>query len=101
MFIVDSGLIEIQIPNPETGKATRLAAFGPGSIFGEISLLSTDQRTADAICVERAHLHEFGRDALKALEAQCPQLHARVLGNLGVHLAQRLVITTRTVQAHQ
>lgn len=101
MFVVDRGLVEICIPAPPGGKATRLAAFGPGSIFGEISLLSTGQRTADAVCREPSRLYELHGEALRDLQQRAPDLHARLVANLGIHLANRLVIATNTVQAQQ
>lgn len=101
MFLVDSGRVEIRIHHPQTGRATRLASFGPGSIFGEISLLSTGVRTAEAWCAEPSVLLELTREALDGLEQRSPQVHAQVLRNLGIHLANRLVIATSTVQAQQ
>ncbi|HEX2543496.1 MAG TPA: SulP family inorganic anion transporter [Ramlibacter sp.] len=101
MFLLESGRVEICVTNAETGRTTRLASFGPGAIFGEVSLLSTGQRTADAVCVEPCRLHEFTREALGQLEASDATLHARILRNLGIHLANRLVIATSTLQAQQ
>jgi SulP family sulfate permease len=101
MFIVESGRVEILVHSAQNRKTTRLASFGPGSIFGEVSLLSTGVRTADAWCVEPCRLLELSREAFDALEQQDPWLHAQVLRNLGVHLANRLVIATATIEAQQ
>ena len=99
MFVVDRGLVEICVAGSDGVNTTRLAAFGPGSIFGEISLLSSDHRTADAICIQPARLYELSREALLQLQERFPQLHARLVANLSIHLANRLVIATGTVQA--
>lgn len=101
MYVVLSGGVEIRVTNPETGRTTRLAAFGPGSIFGEISLLSTGRRSADAICVEASELLELRREDFGALAAVDAALHAQLLRNLGVHLANRLVVATGTLKAQQ
>ncbi|WP_439518311.1 SulP family inorganic anion transporter [Hydrogenophaga sp.] len=101
MFLVESGRVEISVRNARASKATRLASFGRGSIFGEISLLSTGARTADAWCVEPSHLLELTREALDTLEQLEPRLHAQILRNLGVHLANRLVIATTIIDAQQ
>jgi CRP-like cAMP-binding protein len=101
MFIVVSGRVEVRVTNPETRKVTRLGCFGAGGILGEISLLSTCRRTADAVCVEPCRLLELTRECMDHLQATEPRLHARLLRNLGVHLANRLVIATDTLQAQQ
>lgn len=101
MFLVERGRVEIRVRNTHASKTTRLASFGRGSIFGEISLLSTGVRTADAWCVEPSQLLELTREALDTLEHADPRLHAQILRNLGVHLANRLVIATAIIEAQQ
>jgi SulP family sulfate permease len=101
MFLVERGRVEISVHNAHASKTTRLASFGRGSIFGEISLLSTGVRSADAWCVETSQLLELTREALDTLEQQDPRLHAQILRNLGVHLANRLVIATAIIEAQQ
>lgn len=101
MFLVERGRVEIRVHNAQAHKTTRLASFGPGSIFGEIALLSSRVRTADAWCVEPSQLLELTREALDTLEQQDPRLHAQILRNLGVHLANRLVIATAIIEAQQ
>ncbi|HYH41874.1 MAG TPA: cyclic nucleotide-binding domain-containing protein [Burkholderiales bacterium] len=101
MYVIDKGLVEIRTGEDGTGKSTRLAAFGPGSIFGEIAMLTTDGRTADAVCVQPTGLYEFKREALMDLEIRSPMLYARIMANLNVHLANRLIIATAIVQAQQ
>lgn len=101
MYVVDEGAVEIRIGDTGSGKTTRLAAFGPGSIFGEIAMLNPDERTADAVCLKPTRLYELRREALDALEASSPRLYARILANLNAHLANRLVILTGTVQVQR
>lgn len=101
MYLVERGRVEISVYNAQTSKTTRLASFGAGSIFGEVSMLSTGVRTADAWCVGPCQLQELTRDTLDTLEQQDPRLHAQVLRNLGVHLANRLVIATAIIEAQQ
>lgn len=101
MFMLERGRVEIRLHSAQAHKTTRLASFGPGSLFGEISMLSTGVRTAEAWCVEPSRLLELSREALDALEREHPRLHAQVLRNLGVHLANRLVIATTIIKAQQ
>ena len=98
MFVIDAGRVEIRIGDPESSQSTRLAAFGPGSVFGEVALLMSQRRTADAVCVMPTRLLELTLEAFDDLERRAPGLHTRIVRNLGVHLANRLVIATRIVQ---
>jgi anti-anti-sigma regulatory factor len=99
-YIVGSGLVEIrQWADAAGGRARRLAVFGPGGVFGEIAMLTGHPRTADAICVKAARVHELGQDAFKALEIDYPNLFTKVVANLNLHLATRLMVATDARQA--
>ena len=51
MCVVEEGQVEIRILSAGPDSHTRLAAFGPGGTFGEMSMLMlmSQQRTADAV----------------------------------------------------
>lgn len=100
MYIIYAGCVEIRIGST-SGKTTRLAAFGPGSIFGEIAMLTSGERTADAFCVRPTQLYELRREALTAIEKRSPRLYARIMMNLNMHLASRLIAATSVVQTQQ
>lgn len=93
LFVVERGFVEIEVAALEGRR--RIAAFGPGSVFGEIALLNDAIRTADAVCVEASTLHELTRDALQRLGDSHPVLYTRLMENVSRHLADRLVIATR------
>jgi sulfate permease, SulP family len=101
MFLVDRGFVEIRIGGDAGPGSTRLAAFGPGSIFGEIAMLNSNARTADAVCIEPSRLYELSRDALAELARRSPALYTRIMQNLNRHLTARLIVATSTVQAHR
>ena len=101
MYIVEKGQIEIRILSTGPGTYTRLAAFWPGSIFGEMSMLMSQQRTADAVCLTPARLLELDRRSLDALESSSPRLYAALMRNLNVHIANRLDLATGLVRALQ
>ena len=101
MFIVEAGQVEIRILGAGPNSHTRLAAFGPGSIFGEMSLLMSQQRTADAVCLTPVRLLELDRRSLDQLENQSPRLYAKMMRNLNVHIAHRLDLATGLVRALQ
>lgn len=101
MYIIEAGQIEIRIAGTGPALDTRLAAFGPGSIFGELSMLMSQQRTADAVCVTPARLLELDRRSLDELERRSPRLYAAVMRNLNMHIANRLDLATGLVRALQ
>ena len=101
MYIVEEGQIEIRISSAGPASHTRLAAFWPGSIFGELSMLMSQQRTADAVCVTPVRLLELDRRSLDELESRSPTLYATVMRNLNAHLANRLDLATGLVRALQ
>jgi sulfate permease, SulP family len=101
MYIVEQGQIEIRIRGAEPGSHARLAAYWPGSIFGEMSMLMSRERTADAVCITPARLLELDRRSLDRLGDTSPRLYAAVMRNLNVHIAHRLDLATGLVRALQ
>lgn len=101
MYIVEKGQVEIRILSAGPDSYARLAAFGPGSIFGEMSMLMSQQRTADAVCVTPARLLELDRRSLDELENRSPRLYAALMRNLNVHIANRLDLATGLLRALQ
>ena len=101
MYIVEKGQVEIRIFSTGPGAYTRLAAFWPGSIFREVSMLTSQQRTADAVCLTPTRLLELDRRSLDQLESRSPRLYAALMRNLNVHIANRLDLTTGLVRALQ
>ena len=101
MYIVERGQVEIRILSAGPDSHTRLAAFGPGSIFGEISMLMSQQRTADAVCVTPVRLLELDRRSLDELENRSPRLYAALMRNLNMHIANRLDLATGLLRALQ
>jgi sulfate permease, SulP family len=97
LYVISAGLIEIRIGEGKSYK--RLAAFGPGSVFGEIALVTSGERSADAVCVQPTRLYELTRAAADRLAAEHPVLYGKVMANLAVHLSSRLVALTDVVEA--
>jgi len=64
-------------------------------------MLTSQQRTADAVCVTSARLLELDRRSLDALESRSPRLYAALMRNLNVHIAHRLDLATGLVRALQ
>ena len=101
MYIIEAGQIEIRLSNSGPASNTRLAAFGAGSIFGELSMLMSQPRTADAVCLTPVRLLELDRRSLEQLESSSPRLYAALMRNLNAHIANRLDLATGLVRALQ
>lgn len=94
LYLVVQGTVSIRLG--QSGK--RLAAFGPGVVFGEMALLEGKPRSADAIADAATDLFELSGDAFADLCRQQPALGNHLLQNLGITLADRLRQTTQDLQ---
>jgi len=101
MYMVARGEVEIHSGESAASRSRRLAAFGPGAAFGEIALIAGGERTADAICTKDSVLYEFSRDALLWFEREAPHTYAKMMRNLNLNLASRLVIATEIVRGRR
>jgi CRP-like cAMP-binding protein len=88
-FFVAGGALRV-FATDGLGRQTELAALGEGAVFGEMSLLSAQPRTASVGCVTECDLFEVGRQSLTSLADElgmvAEALHGftreRLLGNL-------------------
>lgn len=93
LCIVKSGKVNAVTSSPD-GKELVLNTFGPGDIFGELALLTSGPRSADAVAQEPSHLFLLARnDFLAFLEA-----HPRVAIALLAIVSRKLQHTTQQVQ---
>ena len=99
LFILESGSVEIRVSAGGQENHVRLAAFAEGSIFGELSLLINDPRTADEVCMAPARLLELDRATMDDLEANSPQLFGAIMRNLSLHIARRLDASSGLVRS--
>ncbi len=72
-YIVKSGEVEVSVTN-ESGERLFATTLGPGSFFGEMSLLTGDARSATVIITREAELLSLGKKDLKALISQNPNM---------------------------
>ncbi len=75
--------------------ATVLAEFGPGDMFGEISLVDRKPHSAQATAVGKTTLRLFDRDSFVEALADDPELALGVIGTL----VERLRDTTDKLQS--
>ena len=99
IYIMTRGSIEISVgADVKASNWRRMAALGPGCLFGEVAMLTGGMRSANAICVQQATLYELTQEALDKLKITHSNIHAQILQNLSKHLAIRLISATEVAQ---
>jgi SulP family sulfate permease len=78
MYIVVRGEVDIRLPTT-SHHHKRLASCGPGSFFGELSMLKPGPRAAHAVAMRRTELLVLDGNGLAQLQTAHPATAARLL----------------------
>jgi CRP/FNR family cyclic AMP-dependent transcriptional regulator len=89
MYIVQSGELEVTKLG-ESGHPVRMAVFGPGDFFGEMSLIEMQNRSATVITESPALLYELTAQNLYAYYKADIRAYILVLQNINRELCRRL-----------
>ena len=89
LYLVLKGEVDALLPY---GKHhyKRLAKFGPGTFFGEVSFLEPGERTADARTIEESSLVVLNQQGLRELQKNHPEIAVTILVQLGQVLSDHL-----------
>lgn len=79
-------------------RAQRLAAFGPGMVFGEMALIEGKPRSADAVVKLDAVTHALTAEAFATLQHDHPDIAIKLIGNITRLLAARLRATSEQLR---
>jgi CRP-like cAMP-binding protein len=93
MFIVQSGKVVVE--READGKVTRVATLGPGEFFGEMALMTGEQRMATVRAAEPSTLIGVEQPAMKTLLDASPEL----AGVLSRAIAERQEASAQSVRA--
>lgn len=88
LYIVAEGLLEVLVANSE-GAPEQVALIEPGSCVGEMSLLTGEPRKADVKTLTEAILIRVGKDDLKPLLEERPELAESLAGTMAKRLAPK------------
>lgn len=88
LFVVRSGQLEVSVPRGETREV--LGELGPGSHFGEISLIDHGPRSAEVRATVETELLELDEASFKQLLDFSPELKERLYNNLLLDLCTRI-----------
>ncbi len=97
LFLVEAGRFNVATDvASEDGltHTTRLATFGPGMCFGEISFLAGTPRSADIVALEPAACWVLHRHAFDQLRHSHPELVIDLLQTLACDLGRKLAQTS-------
>ncbi len=88
LFMVRSGQLEVSVPRGETREL--LGELGPGSHFGEISLIDHGPRSAEVRAKVESELLELEEGSFKELLDFSADLKERLYNNLLLDLCSRI-----------
>lgn len=74
LIVVERGTLELVRPATANSAETHVATYGPGSIVGELGLLTGQTTYLTARVTERAHVHRISARQLRRLMAQEAEL---------------------------
>ena len=98
LYFVASGRVSVRV-GLYGGRGRRVAAFGPGLPFGELSLLGEHRRTATVVADEPTVVHKLPFEALRTANGDGPAAEGVVAANLARLLAGRLRRATAQIRA--
>jgi CRP/FNR family transcriptional regulator len=61
LYLIESGQVRIYVQSEE-GQETSVIVYGPGDLFGELSVIDEGPRSASAIAMEDTIVHLLSRD---------------------------------------
>jgi small-conductance mechanosensitive channel/CRP-like cAMP-binding protein len=74
MFVVHAGTASVRLPDDSPEGWHEVAQLGPGTVFGEMALLTGETRTADVIALTDVTALEIGKDSLQPILHGHPEL---------------------------
>lgn len=85
LYIIESGKVRIFILS-ESGQEISVNIYGPGEVFGELSLLDGQPRSAGAVTLEKTVTLTLRRDDFLPLLEACPRMAQGILEVLSSRL---------------
>ena len=85
LFILKKGKVKVSIVS-EGGREVILSLLGPGSVFGELSLLDGKPRSANVVAIEETDLLMLRRADFLQLIYKTPQIATALLAELATRM---------------
>jgi small-conductance mechanosensitive channel len=74
MFVLNTGSVVVRVPDDSLTGWHQVAELGPGTVFGEMALLTGEMRTADVVAMTDVIALEIGKDSLQPVFEVQPDL---------------------------
>lgn len=78
MFVIHSGSVSVRLPDDSERGWDEVAELGPGSVVGEMALLTGETRTADVVASSDVVTVEIGKESLEPVLHANPDLAATI-----------------------
>jgi SulP family sulfate permease len=103
LYMLAQGTVTISLtqrdPTANGAGAIRLATMIPGVMFGEMSLLEGQPRSADAVATTDIVVYEMHKADFARVMTEHPDLAARLSTNMAREIAARLRVTSDQLRA--
>jgi CRP-like cAMP-binding protein len=93
MYMLITGRVRVFDPRPDGGEKI-VADLEPGSVFGEMALVTGRARTASVVAISDVEVLRLDFAALERVRRRFPYTGAKLFRNLAAILADRLRRTT-------
>lgn len=97
MFVVAEGEVSVRDPDDTSDGRRDVARLGPGSVFGEMALLTGEVRAADVVAVSDVTSLEIAKDALAPILLDNPDL----AGAISRKVIERQRVAARTAPSDE
>lgn len=99
-YVVARGRVSITVATG-SGRSRRVSSVGAGQVFGEMAMLDTGRRSANAVADDHVICHAFAIGYLRELSEERPQIMMTILANLSRSLAERLRAANEQVRTFE
>ncbi|MDI1334698.1 MAG: SulP family inorganic anion transporter [Lacunisphaera sp.] len=89
LYLVRRGIVRVRLPLKDGGYHN-LASFGRGNFFGEMSFLTREARSAEAVAITATDLYVIERSQFDATSRSHPLVGVKMFARLARALAVRL-----------
>ena len=87
LYIIKEGRVRIRLTSAE-GQEVALAVFGQGESFGEMAILDSQPRSADAIAIDKVEVFTLQRQDFVNIVKQQPEIAVAVMKTLSQRIRQ-------------
>ncbi len=87
LYVIREGRVRIRLTSVE-GQEVALAVFGPGDSFGEMAILDSQPRSADAIAIDKVEVFTLQRPDFVEVVRKHPDIAVAVMKTLSARIRQ-------------